>query len=466
VSGRGENLTVRSYTVAEGLAHDHVSRIYRDSHGFLWICTDEGLSRFDGHAFVNYTAESGLPHIHVNDIVETRGGDYWVATDGGVTLFRPGHASQKFRTYKPEGPPQALFTNAVAEEASGAVLVGTAAGLYRLYPNDGSARLERIEFGAPPDYHLGYSVNTLYIDRNGTLWVGAVSGLYRRDTRGTWLRLASQDGLPFDFVHRIVADTAGRIWICTRFGLARLAQPLQPGKPAVDMTLTDKNGLPHRDVRDILVSPDGRRWICTLGGLVEWRPESPTPLVFRVYASGNGLTDPEVYAIETDPDGNIWIGTRRGGLMRLSRMGFQTFRETEGIMLSGEDSIVETRTGAICIAAILDPRRSIRCFDGRRFNLTVPLLPTPGYDRRLPSRSQSTVVDHLGDWWISTAIGLFRFRSLTGGEPGATADLRLLPARESRHLYEDAHGDLWITTLSTENFGLVRWERATSQLHD
>ena len=178
MSGRGENLTVRSYTVAEGLAHDHVSRIYRDSHGFLWICTDEGLSRFDGHAFVNYTAESGLPHIHVNDIVETRGGDYWVATDGGVTLFRPGHASQKFRTYKPEGPPQALFTNAVAEEASGAVLVGTAAGLYRLYPNDGSARLERIEFGAPPSGNetAGWNV-PFFASRRANRILGYIAGI-------------------------------------------------------------------------------------------------------------------------------------------------------------------------------------------------------------------------------------------------------------------------------------------------
>src|SRR5436190_20332795 len=86
-------LAIRAYTVADGLAHDHVSRIYRDSHGFLWICTDEGLSRFDGHQFVNYTVRQGLPHIHVNDILETSKGEYWIATDGGVALFRPAHAS-------------------------------------------------------------------------------------------------------------------------------------------------------------------------------------------------------------------------------------------------------------------------------------------------------------------------------------------------------------------------------------
>src|SRR5437879_6302625 len=124
---RAQAPPIRAYTVAQGLAHDHVSHIYRDSHDFLWICTDEGLSRFDGRRFVNYTMADGLPHIHVNDIIETRDGNYWVATDGGVTLFHPADPARKFVTYKPDGPPQALFINSVLEEPDGAVLVGTAA---------------------------------------------------------------------------------------------------------------------------------------------------------------------------------------------------------------------------------------------------------------------------------------------------------------------------------------------------
>src|SRR5258708_9287152 len=78
--GRADTWRIRAYTVAEGLAHDHVSRIYRDSQDFLWICTDEGLSRFDGRRFVNYTIAEGLPPIHVTDIIDTRRPDYSVAT--------------------------------------------------------------------------------------------------------------------------------------------------------------------------------------------------------------------------------------------------------------------------------------------------------------------------------------------------------------------------------------------------
>ena len=84
-----KRLPIKIYTTADGLAHNNVKRIVKDSRGFLWFCTAEGLSRFDGYAFTNFGTEQGLPHAHVNDLLETRGGDYWVATNGGLVRFDP-----------------------------------------------------------------------------------------------------------------------------------------------------------------------------------------------------------------------------------------------------------------------------------------------------------------------------------------------------------------------------------------
>ena len=80
---QAERLPIRTYTTAEGLPRDQIMRIVPDSHGFLWFCTPDGLSRFDGYTFTNYGVEQGLPHPTINDLLETRSGVYWVATNGG-----------------------------------------------------------------------------------------------------------------------------------------------------------------------------------------------------------------------------------------------------------------------------------------------------------------------------------------------------------------------------------------------
>src|SRR5262245_56122502 len=76
-----EQLPIRAYTTAEGLAHNHVNRIRQDRRGFLWLCTDGGLTRFDGHDFASYTIQDGIPHTWVNDLLIARDGTYWLATD-------------------------------------------------------------------------------------------------------------------------------------------------------------------------------------------------------------------------------------------------------------------------------------------------------------------------------------------------------------------------------------------------
>src|SRR5688500_4202996 len=84
-----ETLPLKSYTTSDGLAHDRVNRIFRDSRGFLWFCTSEGLSRFDGYEFKNYTEDDGLPHRAVTDFLETRSGELWIATSNGLVFFDP-----------------------------------------------------------------------------------------------------------------------------------------------------------------------------------------------------------------------------------------------------------------------------------------------------------------------------------------------------------------------------------------
>src|ERR1051325_10851091 len=118
-----ERLAIKTYTTADGLARDQIDRIVRDSHGFLWFCTSEGLSRFDGYQFINYGTDQGLPNRQVNDFLESRGGIYWVATSGGLCRFNPkaspssGHGdSPRFTVYHLGGDGDSQFSDALYED--------------------------------------------------------------------------------------------------------------------------------------------------------------------------------------------------------------------------------------------------------------------------------------------------------------------------------------------------------------
>ncbi len=51
---------MNKYTQAEGLSSYNVRNVFQDSKGFMWISTQDALSRFDGTAFINYNKTSEI----------------------------------------------------------------------------------------------------------------------------------------------------------------------------------------------------------------------------------------------------------------------------------------------------------------------------------------------------------------------------------------------------------------------
>ena len=86
---KAERLPIKTYTVADGLLRDGVDKIKRDSRGFLWFCTSEGTSRFDGVAMTNFTVADGLPDRVTEDFLETKGGTIYIATNKGLARLNP-----------------------------------------------------------------------------------------------------------------------------------------------------------------------------------------------------------------------------------------------------------------------------------------------------------------------------------------------------------------------------------------
>jgi ligand-binding sensor domain-containing protein/two-component sensor histidine kinase len=469
-------LPIKTYTTADGLARDYILCIVQDSHGFLWFCTAEGLSRFDGYQFINYRTEQGLPGNVVTAFLETRNGAYWIATSDGVARFDPaGTGASRFHryplSYKHDLPrPSVLY-----EDRAGAVWCGAFSGdsrLFRLGPKDTAFQPVDVPMKDP-------AVTALVEDRRGTLWIGSPSGLYRREADGTVER--TMLNRPDPFIMSLLEDRQGRIWAGTRTGLVRI--------DGMQMRLyTIKDGLPSLRIESLFESSEGKLWVATSEGLAEIRDSTLNPhfpphslargapsekwglsvlsLIseFQSYTVSQGLSARSVGALGEDRDGNLWIGTFGSGVMKVARSGFISYTSSDGVPYPAQ--FMESRQGELCILSRLESNRQILRFDGQRFTAIQPAWPRDiayfGW-----GSLQVAVQDEAGEWWIATGQGLCRFAradrvdQLAGVRPRVVYTTRDgLQDNRIFRVFEDSRSDIWIGPQD----GIARWDRRTGRI--
>ena len=81
----------RHYNIENGISANNISALLQDQKGFIWIGTDNGLSRFDGNQFTFYQKNnplySGLHANSINTICETNSNELWLGTENGVFIY-------------------------------------------------------------------------------------------------------------------------------------------------------------------------------------------------------------------------------------------------------------------------------------------------------------------------------------------------------------------------------------------
>jgi ligand-binding sensor domain-containing protein/two-component sensor histidine kinase len=475
---QAERLPVKTYTIADGLAHDQIKRIVRDSRGFLWFCTQEGLSRFDGYKFTNYGTDEGLSSRIVTDFLETRSGDYWVATSSGLCRFNPkgrpanardggGSGSEPmFVAYFPDNE-RARWANDLCEDSAGNLWCATEGGLYRIELVDGQLSFRFVELGIKvrDQYDENIVIFTVIEGNQGEMWAGSQSGLFRLLPDGSVEHYTTAHGFIYQGVPQLFKDRQGRLWAGSS-RLYRLVSDPHPDRPIVEHMFTKADGLLHEGVAALYQSLDGKLWAATSKGLARLDDDGKGGESFRVFTVANGLSSDIITALCEDGDGNIWAGAR--GAMKISHSGFVAYTNADGIKSELIYSIFKDQAGHLCLFGNLGTGKIIEWYDGKQFNSA-----TPQVDRRLKGwgwgSHQNTFQDHLGEWWVATGEGLYRYpkvavEQLAKTPPKAVYTMKDgLPPGDIHRLYEDSHGDIWIGILAAT--ALVRWERTTETMH-
>ena len=442
-----ELLPIRSYTTADGLASNHIDCIVPDSRGFVWFCTPEGLTRFDGYRWVSFGTAEGLPGASVEAFLETRSGAYLVGTNHGLSQFHSSSSGNRFVAYRQGADPFDKPIYALFESSTGTIWCGTNTGLFEV--------LSAVKFRPQPLPGLArIEVTDIREDAGGKLWVATLRGIYVFGKDGTTQHITKQDGLPSDWVNALLLDRSGRLWAGTRYGLALMRSAGAAGTCGVQRVYPT-DGSAQLNVSSLAEGSDGTIWIGTDHRISRLLPGNGEP-VFRNLTRSQGLSDRAIDALAADKVGNMWAGTEAAGAMRIGSAGFVTFREQDGLTADRVFSVFDDRTGTILAVSINQRGQSVNVFDGVNFHAVVPKVfgDHPGWGQH-----QIFLQARTGEWWVATNAGLCRFA------PVSALDLarRQPKARYAQdvnvfQIFEDSKGRIWASGQSAQGDRLLRWD--------
>ncbi len=305
-------------------------------NGEIWMGTlDEGIFRL---ADSKTSAANWLPNTKINCLLSDGDHGIWAGTDDGIFRW-DGHAFVAV-DMSPTGHFQAL---SMSRDRDGNLWVGTnSRGLFRIN-SLGVANLDQnvANEANESDSDSGKAITAVFEDREGNLWVGGAGGLDRlRDS--TFVTYSAAEGVPGNGSNPVFADADNTVWFpALNGGLWWLKDGRHGriGDPGLD-----------KDVIYSVAGRSGELWLGRQRGGLSVVHTGKVPVTVKSYTESDGLAQNSVYSVYPARDGSIWAGTLSGGVSRLTDGKFTTYTAANGLASDTVVSILETADGTLWFA--------------------------------------------------------------------------------------------------------------------
>nr|WP_315817318.1 two-component regulator propeller domain-containing protein [Paraflavitalea speifideiaquila] len=221
--------------IGQGLSHNQVNAIIRDSKGFMWFGTMSGLNRYDGYTFTvfrhNLQDSSTIGDDFIVRINEGPGNALWVENRGGLNIYDPRtekfdrNASAWLARY---ALPPAPITNIIHDRQGNYWFVMPQAGLYKY--DSATGKTSRV-------YQSGTTGATLAsaaADARGDLWVVFNNGHIERVDSRTGLVTFSTEVMGATMRHErlnysLYIDAENELWLYVPSDTRGIPLPACPG---------------------------------------------------------------------------------------------------------------------------------------------------------------------------------------------------------------------------------------------
>jgi signal transduction histidine kinase/ligand-binding sensor domain-containing protein len=278
--GEQHELTQRAHALAE------------QPEGILWVGTDRGVRAFDVDTLEQRPVPAPLDGIQVRTLVADDDGGVLAGSARGLYRWVPAQGSAETVSLYPGTEELEIFS--IARGPTGDVWIGANSALMHIGADGRQTQ--------PCPGLVGPGTVALLLTRDGALWIGLrrEPGLYRllNDKLQRWTRV---HGLLNDEVNALCEDPSGSVWVATEDGVFVFSEDRFT-------SVSREKGLRNTDVHSILVDREELVWIGTFGsGAVQLRS-----LAIESYHVEDGLPHPLVMGLALAADGGVLIATPDG----------------------------------------------------------------------------------------------------------------------------------------------------------
>ncbi len=478
------NFHLQTFPLMGQLPSGYVKFAQQDHLGLMWFGTEDGLCRYDGYQLFTYRANNANPHLlsSNNVLCMAECGDLTlIGTDAGLNIL-----DQKTNTIRRTGFADLdnYEIRAIVPDKEGNIWVGTYKRLVRL-----SADLKECKRydsrGVPVT-----SVNSVYLDRGGNLWVMYwKQGLYRYDPKRDRFERMPRVGIT-DNPFRLFQDKDGRYWLSSwtegvyamhpatvghhstatylpvnpstngnggatnYFSIAQDrtcgylwmvdSYGLTVARPGNDMLQPVNTASLQTQMNDVLESVfcdrDGNIWLTGLNSLFFVNMNVLSIFNFPFSSLGLNYGDkPVLRAVCVDADGNIWSSQMRRGLIYLAR-------GRQPVLFSAIPSLAKLKS--LVDLSIIAPSPAgvwvMPEYDSHIYLLSAkdgkPKVEA-SFDLGADNFARATHEDSQHTLWIATTMGVVAIpqgqkpQALTGNLP-----------TDVRSLTTDSQGQLWLAS--------------------
>ncbi len=287
--GYAQSIKLKMYSNQDGLSNNIIRNITQDKFGHIWIGTENGLNKFDGHQFTSFLNKPSDERSISNNLIfgldSDQEGVIWVGTDFGLNAYDP--SSNTFTSFTQSDNPTSISNN---------------------------------------------HIRTIFVDVKNNVWIGTEDGLnlfnrkdstFKRfeDNRILSNSLDKKD-LSFNRINDISQTSDGKVWVATDGGGIKIYSDTTDNFLPIHLPSSKQNRL-FKIVRTIFQDSDGIIWFGCDGGLVSY----DTKGIFKEFFPSpkpDSLGYQYIWSIVEPNPNELWLGSYGGGLIVFDKQG-ETF---------------------------------------------------------------------------------------------------------------------------------------------